>query len=106
MQPMAGQWQQEEQVKPGHMISSICAGRPVMHVVVHVVPQESISMECCAMHEDGQGGFDRSRGRLLSATVAAATACHPEPLPAADAALRWQRSHSLRGLVEYPLNWC
>ena len=36
--------------------------------VMHVVPQESISMECCAMHEDGQGGFDRSRGRLLSAT--------------------------------------
>ena len=91
-----------------------------MHVVVHVVPQESISMKCCAMHEDGQGGFDRSRGRPLSATEGPlpppatachclpppATACHPEPLPAADAALRWQRSRSLRGLVEYPLNWC
>ena len=43
-------------------------------------------MECRAMHEDGQGGFDRSRGRPLSATEGPlpppATACHCLPPPA------------------------
>ena len=81
--PMAGQWQQEEQEKPDHMTLSICGVSRGTASDACRVPQESISMECCAMHEEAKGDStvvaDARPQRLSGRLPPPATACHCLP---------------------------